>query len=354
MKTFYIVCFMLTSTNVFAAPRGAQRTAISPKAEANDIQPNAPAESERPLVLSDAIPLEKLKGGFDHFTSGGGRLFVSERSNAVLVFTSNGGSNQTIPVPAPQGLAFSPEANKLFVGSAKGKLYIYDGSSFKLITALEFEGGADNLRYDPATKHVYVACGDDDKTGAIAVVDAVTNKRLEEEYKVGAEPESFQLEKSGPNIYVNVPDLKQVVVINRTTKAITRWSLKGITLNFPMALDETDHRLFVGTREPARLAVFDTTSGRMVAVLPSVVESDDLYYDADRRRIYMPGGEGFIYVFQMIDPDRYQLYAKVATALGARTAGFFGKGSKGQTRFYLAVPAHGSQSAEIRVYTVLD
>jgi len=40
------------------------------------------------------------------------------------------------------------------------------------------------------------------------------------------------------------------------------------------------------------------------------------YYDAEHKRVYMPGGEGFIYVFQMKDPDHYQLLAKIPTALG--------------------------------------
>jgi len=79
----------------------------------------------------------------------------------------------------------------------------------------------------------------------------MTNQRIDE-YKIGGEPESFQLEKSGPNIYVNIPDLKQIAVINRDTKKITRWPLTGLLMNFPMALDEADHRLFVGIREPPR------------------------------------------------------------------------------------------------------
>ncbi len=56
-------------------------------------------------------------------------------------------------------------------------------------------------------------------SGAIGMVDAVTNKRLDEEFKVGAHPESFQLEKTGPNIHVNVPDSQQIAVINRNTHA---------------------------------------------------------------------------------------------------------------------------------------
>ena len=87
------------------------------------------------------------------------------------------------------------------------------------------------------------------------------------EYKLGAHPESFQLEFAGPNIYVNLPDLKQIAVINRTT-GITRWPMTW-QHNFPMALDETDHRLFVATHEPARMTVLDTHSGRTIAELTS-------------------------------------------------------------------------------------
>jgi DNA-binding beta-propeller fold protein YncE len=257
-------------------------------------------------------------------------------------------------VPNPQGVAFSPETHKLFVASARGKVYIYDAGSFELISTVDFDGGADNLRYDAANKRVYVGCGEDEKNAAIATIDATTNQRLAEEYKLGGEPESFQLETLGPHIYVNIPDLKQIAVINRNTKEITRWPLTGLRLNFPMALDEVDHRLFVGIREPARLAVFDTTSGHLIVALPSAEDTDDLYYDAEHKRVYVPGGEGVIAVFQMSDPDHYRLLAKIPTSLGGRTAGYFGRQGKGMHRFFLAVPARGGQSAELRIFTVQD
>ena len=202
------------------------------------------AEAAPPLVLTATVPLEGVKGRFDHFASGKGKVFVSGLgNNSVEVIDLFQGTrvHEITGVPNPQGVAFSPEANKLFVASEKGKVYIYDGDSYKLITTLEFDGGADNMRYDAATKRVYVGCGDGEKNAAIAAIDAMTNKRLDEVYKLGGEPESFQLEKNGPNIYVNVPDLKQIVAINRTTKELTRWPVT-VGQNFPMALDEADHR----------------------------------------------------------------------------------------------------------------
>ncbi len=328
--------------------------------EAQQKAPAAKATEERPkpLVLTEAIPLEGVKGRFDHFGMGGGRVFVSALgSNAVEVINTGARTldHSITGVPDPQGVVYSPETKKLFVGSGSaGKVYIYDGATYNLIATVDFEGGADNLRYDAANKRVYVGCGRDEKTGAIGTIDAVTNKRLDETYLLGGEPESFQLEKSGPNIYANLPDLKQIVVVNRETKAITHWPLHGVESNFPMALDEADHRLFVGTHDPARLAVFDTTSGKMVAALPGVQGTDDLYYDADRKRVYMPGSEGFIYAYQMKDPDHFQLLAKVPTAIGAATAGYWGKQGKGFDRFYLAVPASGVNPAEIRIYVVQD
>ena len=104
------------------------------------------------------------------------------------------------------------------MGSDEGKLYVYDSTTFDLITSIEFGDDVDNLRYDAAEKRLYVGYGDE-KTGAIAVVDAATNKRLDDEFKLGAHPESFQVAASGPNIYVNLPGLKQIAVINRNSVA---------------------------------------------------------------------------------------------------------------------------------------
>ncbi len=355
MKRIYCVCAGLILVAWSAVRTGAQQSSTPPKS----------SERSRPLVLTETIPLEGVKGRFDHFASGGGRLFISALGNNSVAVINTGGrtlEHMITNVPDPQGEAYSPEADKIFSASGQGKVYVFDGKTYDLITTVDFPGGADNLRYDAATKRVYVGCGNNEKTGAIAMIDAMTNQKLDEEYKLGGEPESFQLEKDGPNIYVNLPDSKEIAVINRTTKAIKKWPLT-IEGNFPMALDEADHRLFVGTHQPPRMAVFDTTSGRMVAALPSVQDTDDLYYDAAYKRIYMPGGEGFIYVFQMTDPDHYTPLAKISTVIGAKTAGHFNalepRGptripGKGFDRFYLAVPVHGNEPAEIRIYTAQE
>ena len=307
-----------------------------------------------PMTLTGAIPMPHVQGRIDHFALGSdGTIFISALgSNTEEVIDLSAGTvTRAIPgIPRPQGGAYAPEVKKLFVGSDEGKLYIFDGNTFAQLATLDFGDDVDNLRYDPASKRLYVGYGDGTK-GAIAMVDVTTNRRLPEEFKLGAHPESFQLEKSGPNIYVNLPGLMQIAAINRKTGAIARWPVKE-EANFPMALDEPNRRLFVATREPPRLLVLDTQSGRVVATLPCPQESDDLYYDAARRRIYVPGGEGYISVFEQQDADHYRLLVKVSSQVGGRTAGYWGKLLKGFDRFYLAVPARADHGAEVLIYTI--
>ena len=322
---------------------------------ATGVAEKSPAPQQtQPLVLTGAIPLPQVEGRIDHFgLDPKGRLFISALGNNTeeVIDISAGRRIYSIAgIPKPQGVVYSAELNKLFVGSDEGKLYIYDGTSFDLITSIDFGDDVDNLRYDAASKRVYVGYGDDEG-GAIAIVDAATNQRLDLEFKLGAHPESFQLEAHGPNIYVNLPDLKQIAVINRETGAITRWTMT-LESNFPMALDEADHRLFVITHLPPQLAVLDTKSGRMLAALPCVQNSDDVYFDSARHRIYVPGGEGFIDVFGRRGADNYRLLARIPSAVGARTAGYFGKGRKGFEVLYVAVPARADHGAEVLIYTV--
>jgi DNA-binding beta-propeller fold protein YncE len=342
--------FLMALAASLTSCQGSQTTPTAPASA-----PPA-AEAGPPMILTASVPLEGVKGRFDHFASGKGKVFVSGLGNnsvEIIDLFQGTRSHEITGVPNPQGVAFSPEANKLFVASEKGKVYVYDGDSYKLLNTLDFDGGADNLRYDAATKRVYVGCGDDEKNSAIAAIDAMTGKRTDEVYKLGGEPESFQLEKNGPFIYVNVPDLKQILAINRTTKEITRWPVTNLQ-NFPMALDEADHRIIVGTREPATISIFDTTTGKMVASVPTVQDTDDLYYSAEKKRVFVPGREGSIWVYQQNDPDHYTLLTKIPTVLGAGTAGYFGRQGKGFDRFYLAVPQGASNNAEVRVYTVQD
>ena len=318
-------------------------------------QDDASAPKRALLLLVQEIPLPNVGGRIDHFTFDAKRKRVigaALGNNTVEVVDTFAGRDvhSITGAAAPQGVVYVSELNRLFVANGTdGKLRVYDGDTFKLINTLDIGEDADNVRYDPTEKRVYVAYGGDEE-GGIAVIDAASGKRLDDVAKLDAHPESFQIAASRPVIYANIATKAKVVVIDRNTHKVTDWPLRTGKANYPMALDEADHRLFVVTRKPAQLVVLDSDSGAMVASVLCVNDSDDLYYDTARKRIYAPGGEGFISVVQQIDPDHYQSLAKIPTTIGARTGLWYEK----RDRFYLAVPASSKQGAALWVYAPED
>jgi len=322
-------------------------------------QETLPTDESAPLVLVRIIPIPGVEGRFDHMAvdNKNGRVFASVYGNdSVEVLDAQRGRRiHSIQEGfiKPQMVAYLPDSNHIVVSSeGDGTCKILDADTYKLINTVKFSDDADQLRYDPVARRVYVAYGDEEES-AIGVIDATTNKRLDGEFKLAAHPESFQLEEKGPKIFVNLASISQIAVIDRNTRKIVNWKLESAGTNFPMALDEAHRRLFVAARKPARLLVLDMDSGKEIASLPGAIDTDDMSFDPDRKRIYVTSGEGFIFVYQQIDADRYQRIAKIPTAIGARTSAYTGQVGK-HNSFYLAVPARANRGAELWVYETRD
>lgn len=307
----------------------------------------APAQT---LKLSKTIPLPGVEGRIDHLSVDikGRRLFVAALGNNSLeIIDLNAGSRiQSVKnLHEPQGILYWPEANKIFIASAgDGLLRVFDGTSFQLIKSIDFNSDADNVRMDLSSKEILLGYGD----GALGFVNVTESSRVGE-VMLDGHPESFQLEKSGPRIFINVPNAANVTVVDRRSRSVVaKWPVTDAKANFPMALDEANHRLFIGCRKPAQLRVFDTNTGKVVATAPIPGDADDLFYDAAAKRLYVSGGEGSIGIIAQRDADHYTLVENLPTASGARTSLFVPE----LKQFYLAVPHRGKQPAEIRAYTV--
>ena len=313
--------------------------------------PSAAQHELPPLQLIQRIPAPNVTGRIDHFTAYPKRrllIFAALGNNSLeIVNTFEGRIVQSIKgLDEPQGVVYVPEFDKIFVANAgNGMVNVYDGKTYALRKSIAMgeESDTDNLRWDEASKRVFVGI-----VGGIAMIDAATETHVENDLKgSGGHSESFQLEKKGSRIFVNVPEDDSVVnVIDRKTGALTKWELNGAKANFPMALDEDDHRLFVVTRRPPLLIVLDTDTGKEIARVPVGGSCDDVYFDPDRKRIYALGGEGFISVVQQNDPNHYALKANIPTTVGVRTGVFFG------TSLYAGVPAAGLEPAQIWNYAV--
>jgi DNA-binding beta-propeller fold protein YncE len=303
-----------------------------------------------PLKLTKTIALPGVEGRIDHFAfdAAGERLFVCALgNNTVEVVDLRKGLrvHSITGFGAPQGIAYIPELNRIFVANDKGGICkIYDGKSFEAGGELDFKDDADNVRYDDATKKVYVGFG----SGGIAVVNAPDGKQIGS-IKLSAHPEAFELEKTGKRIFVNVPNSRHVAVIDRDkSEVVATWKTDLAFANFPMALDEANHRLFVGCRLPSKLVVLNTESSDIVAKIDISGDPDDVFYDSKRHRIYAICGAGKIDIIEQTDPNTYAVSTKVNTADGARTGLFVSE----RDTLFVAVPHRGRQQTEIRVYSI--
>jgi DNA-binding beta-propeller fold protein YncE len=302
------------------------------------------------LELKQTIPLAGVKGRIDHldFDSAGERLFVCALGNnsvEVVDLRKEERVHTIAGLGAPQGLAYIAELERLFIANDKGGLcQFYDAKSWQLLSTVNFEDDADNVRYDAAAKQIYVGFGD----GGIGVINASDGKRVAS-IKLAAHPEAFVLEKQGRRIFVNVPNAHQVAVIDRDKgEVVATWKPGDATANFPMAIDEANHRLFVGCRSPASLVVLNTDSGATVTSLDISGDTDEVFYDPKRHRLYAICGEGYVDVIDQETADRYKRIVKIPTAVGARTGLF----NPERDDLFVAVPYHGLQRAEIRRYKV--
>jgi hypothetical protein len=301
-----------------------------------------------PLGLVQTIPLPGVQGKFDHLAIdlAGQRLFIAAKINNTLevVDLKTGKRTQSLPgFHEPQGLLYLRDTKQVVVANGgDGEVQFLNGASLKVIQHFNFDADADNLRYDPLARRVYVACRD----GAIGIIDVASGKKVAE-LPLPAHPEAFSIETQSQRMFVNVPKANTVFVLGRRQpEVIAIWPLVSAKINYTMALDEQHGRLFVGCREPASIVVLDTATGQAVTTFPIGNETDCIFYDAAHRRIYVTGAEGTLDVIEQMDADHYRPLAQIKTALLARTCLFVPELDK----LFVAVPQQPNHEAEVRIY----
>jgi YVTN family beta-propeller protein len=317
------------------------------------------AQTKEPLKLVATIPLPGLKDGdFDHFAPDldGHRLFLTDEENDkvdVLDMATNQRIHTIEDTKAPHAILYRKDLKKLFVveGDASA-VKVYDSDSFKLAGEIKVTIDADSIAYDPATNYLYVVNGGREAHtpySLISVIDTNTSKKLRDIKINSNHVEAIILEKSGTRMFCNITGQNAIGVLDRNKSALSAtWPLPpGDKVNVAMALDEASHRLFVSTRNPGKLVVLNSDSGKVIADLPAVGLVDDMSYDAKNKRIYL-AGDGFVDVFEQKDSDHYSVLAHVPGAFRAKTAILVPE----LNRYYLAVPHHDGKDAEVRVYDV--
>jgi DNA-binding beta-propeller fold protein YncE len=316
------------------------------------------AQGNGPLKLLHTTPLPGFTGDLDHFAVDlkGHRLFVTaEVHKTVEVFDLNTGDriHSITGFGTPHEILFRPDTDTLIVadGGADSSVKLVNGKNYQIIDSIKLPPGVDSAEYNPVTKEYYVENRGPDAsadTHMISVIDAKNFKHTGDFILPGRRSEAMAIDRAGKKMYVNLTD--EVGVVDLPARQLTgRWPVPDAHVQNAMALDEPNHRLFIATRNPPRLFVFNTDTGKVIATLPCVGVNDDMIFDARRKRIYVTG-DGATSVFEQRDADHYEHLVDVPTGFRAKTSLYVPE----LNRLYIAVSGGDKPDAQVamQIYQV--
>lgn len=293
------------------------------------------AQTATPLKLTGTVTLPGYTGDFDHFAVDlqRGRLLLAAEDHATLeIFDLKTGKHlKTVTgFGAPHSILVRPGASTILVtDSGKSMTKILDANTYALKGSIKLTEGADSAAYDAKTNVYYIVTGGKDvgmKTANIEAVNPDTGQRLRGITFNDDHVEAIALEQNGNRIFVNLTQHSKMAVVNRDTmKEIAEWPVPPAEQNAMVALDESQHRLYVVCRadlsgKPAgKVVVMNSDSGKVIDTQDAPVRADQVMYDASVHRLYVPGGQGYTEIYDTSNPNSLKVVSKVTTAPGAKT-----------------------------------
>ena len=299
-----------------------------------------------PLVLEAKIPLGEVSGRIDHLSidTKRRRLFVAElgdNSLGVVDLAAGKVLRRIAGLREPQGVAYAPFADSIYVANAgDGSVRVLRGEDLAVVGRVELGDDADNVRVDAQRSRVLIGYG----KGALAVIDPASLMKTAD-LRLKGHPEGFQIDETGTQVFVNVPDARDIEVVDLATGANQSLPMEGLRSNFPMAIDHDVHRVLVVFRSPATLMALSGQDGRVAAKLETCGDADDVFVDPRRRRVYVSCGEGVVDVLEQSGTG-YRHLARAPTVSGARTSLFVPE----LDRLFVAVRARSNEPAAIWVF----
>ena len=306
--------------------------------------------TEKALQLETKIPLGSVAGRIDHMAIDleRHRLFVAELGNdsvGVVDLNVQKVIHRISGLKEPQGVAYIRMTDALYVANAgDGAVQVYHGPDYAPSGRIDLGADADNIRVDAASGQLFVGYG----KGGIGVVDPRSKSKIKA-FPLKAHPESFQLDPAKRRLFVNLPSVRAIAVLDASTgQEQASWPLRHGG-NFPMALDHERQLALIVFRNPAKFAAFNLDTGSLVGEVDTCGDADDVFIDTKRKQVYITCGAGFIDVLK-VDAPKYSRVSQIPTMAGARTGLFVPE----MDRLYLAVRAQVGTPAAIWIYRTPD
>jgi hypothetical protein len=161
---------------------------------------------------------------------------------------------------------------------------------------------------------VFAFNGGDNSASVISATDAKVVGTID----LGGGPE-FAVADGNGFVFDNLEDESQVLKIDsRKLTVEKRWPTAPCQSPSSMALDKTNHRLFIGCRSRV-MAVMNADTGQVIATLPIGDHVDATAFDPETRLIFNSNGEGTVSVIRQETPDKYSSVQTVKTLPRAKT-----------------------------------
>ena len=194
---------------------------------------------------------------------------------------------------------------------------LFSAKNFTELASVALHDDADNVRIDPRNGLAVVGYG----SGGLALIDPLSRAKIAD-IKLPAHPEGFQIDPATGRAYVNLPGVRQIAVVDLDARRLVdTWPMREVRANFPLALDPSQSLVGSVFRSPPMLLLLDPASGAERQRLPACRDADDVFFDAQRARIYVSCGAGEVAVLERTSAGWSALSA-IRTVAGARTSLF--------------------------------
>ncbi len=261
------------------------------------------------------------EGGWDYLSvdPAARRLYVAHATKVVVIDTDKDSVLGEIgPTPGVHGIAVAPDLGKGFVSAGgENKAVVVDLQTLRITGSVDTGGNPDAILYEPTSQEVYTFNGRDSSS---TVFDAKAGKVVAT-IKLSGKPEFAQEDPAAGRIYVNIEDKSEVAVIDVKTHAVVAtWALAPGREPTGLAIDLPHRRLFSGCAGSNLLVMMDSTTGKVLAHVPTGPGVDAASYDpATGYAFASSGGDGAVTIAQAGSGNGLRVVQTLKTQVGART-----------------------------------
>jgi DNA-binding beta-propeller fold protein YncE len=316
-------------------------------------------EQRSSVELIKSVDLPGYSGDFDHFAADYDRhrlLLAAEDHGTLEVFDLKTSDHlRTVAgFGNPHSILVRKGVATVFItDSTKENATIRDATTYAKKQAVNLTPGSDTAKYDAASNILYVVTGGKDvdlKTANLEAINPDTGAKLGSITFPDNHVEAMAFVEGDPRIFINLTQTNKLAVVDRKNmKVVATWPVPPAQQNAMVAFDAAQHRLYVVCRNPGMVVVMNSDTGAVIGTQPAPLRADEVQYDELSHRLYVPGGEGYMGIYDTSDPNHLKIVERVTTAPGAKTALLI----PSMHRLFVAVsPGESKAMAKVLTYEV--